>query len=287
VNYVAITPVKDEERFIEETLVSMTRQSLKPIQWIIVDDSSSDRTPEIIQRYADQHSFIKLVRNPKRHARETGVAEVLAFNVGNEIAQKLDFDLIVKLDGDLSFEEDYFAGLVAEFEHDSELGIASGVYMELHGTDDWKVVPMPAYHAAGASKLIRRECFEQISGFITQRGWDTIDEIRAIARGWKTTHFPHLRMKHLKPEGTGMGLLHTAFMHGEIYYRSGGSKRFFILKVAGRLLHKPYIIAGLKMFGGYFAAFRAKRELLVTQTEARCYQKLLNQRIAAKFKLSR
>ena len=89
---------------------------------------------------------------------------------------------------------------------------------------------MPHYHAAGASKAVRRECFENIGGFITQRGWDTVDEIRARSRGWETTHFADLKMKHWKPEGTGMGLLRTSCMHGEIYYRTGGSRPVLYLK---------------------------------------------------------
>lgn len=260
----------------------MVGQTKKPAQWIIVDDGSTDRTPQIIEQYASQHNFIRLIRNAKRTGRQTGVAEVLAFNVGYEIARLLPFDLIVKLDGDLAFEENYFEGLVAEFERNPKLGVASGVYMELSGAD-WKVVPMPAYHAAGASKMIRRECFEQISGFIAQRGWDTVDEIRAIAQNWDTTHFSELRMKHLKPEGSGMGQRHTAFMHGEIYYRTGGGKLFFLLKVMSRLKNPPFVIGGLFMLGGYLKAWFGRRELLVTKNEAARYRALLNQRLFSRF----
>ena len=138
---------------------------------------------------------------------------------------------------------------------------------------------MPSYHAAGASKVIRKKCFEEIGGFIEQRGWDTVDEIRAIARGWHTCHFPKLQMKHWKPEGTGMGLLRTSYMHGEIYYRTGGSIFFFAMKTLRRLIDRPLFVGGMSMLWGYLHAFLRRRELLVTPDEGRCYRRLLTHRL--------
>ena len=280
-NYVVISPIKDEERHVEKTLQSMVRQTVKPVCWFIVDDGSTDQTPAIIQRYADEHGFIKLIRNAKRSARQTGIAEVLAFNVGYELARKLDYDCVVKLDGDLNFEADYFERLLAKFQANPKLGIASGVYLELHDGKEIEI-PMPSYHAAGASKVIRRPCFEAIDGFVSQRGWDTVDEIKAMARGWETTHFTELKMQHLKPEGTGMGMLRTCFMHGEIYYRTRGGLVFFILKVLRRLTRRPYLSGGLAMFWGYVNATLRGKERLVDAAEGRCYRALLNGRLFGK-----
>ncbi|HSH65911.1 MAG TPA: glycosyltransferase family A protein, partial [Bacteroidia bacterium] len=49
-NYYVITPAKNEEKFITFTLDSMVNQLLKPVKWIIVDDGSSDRTKEIVEK---------------------------------------------------------------------------------------------------------------------------------------------------------------------------------------------------------------------------------------------
>lgn len=280
-NYVVISPIKDEERHVEKTLQSMARQTVKPICWFIVDDGSSDQTPAIIQRYADQHSFIKLIRSAKRSARQTGIAEVLAFNAGYEMARQLDYDCVVKLDGDLNFEADYFERLLAKFQANPKLGIASGVYLEIHNGKEIEI-SMPFYHAAGASKVIRKQCFEAINGFVSQRGWDTVDEIKAMARGWETTHFTELKMQHLKPEGTGMGLLRTCFMHGEIYYRTRGGLLFFCIKVLHRLIYRPYLSGGAAMFWGYVNATLRRKERLVDEAEGRCYRALLNARLLGK-----
>jgi hypothetical protein len=91
-------------------------------------------------------------------------------------------------------------------------------------------------------------------------------------------------MKHLKPEGSGMGMRHTSFMHGEIFYRTGGGRLFFTLKVLRRLKQPPIIVGGLYMACGYLKAWIFRRELLVTQDEARQYKHLLNRRMFSKFR---
>jgi poly-beta-1,6-N-acetyl-D-glucosamine synthase len=138
---------------------------------------------------------------------------------------------------------------------------------------------MPVYHAAGASKVIRRKCFEEIGGFIAAAGWDTVDEIRAMARGWKTGHFHDLQIKHHKREGSGIGVIKTSIMHGEIYYLTGGSKLFFLLKVIHRIGSKPYGSVALAQLRGYFKAMWEGKKLLVTETEAHCYRSLLHGRM--------
>ena len=49
--YVIMTPAHNEEAFIEKTLDSMIRQTVKPLRWVIVNDGSTDRTGEILARF--------------------------------------------------------------------------------------------------------------------------------------------------------------------------------------------------------------------------------------------
>jgi hypothetical protein len=188
-------------------------------------------------------------------------------------------DFIVKLDGDLSFEPDYFEKLLGRFEADERLGIASGIYLETDATGSWKPVKMPSYHAFGACKMVRRTCFEQIGGFLTMPGWDTVDEIKALNQGWTTTHFPDLRAKHHKREGSAMGSLPTSAFHGEIYYVTGGDPLFLLFKVLHRMKARPFVISGLALMAGYIRALITRKPRLVNREEARCYRRLLRQRL--------
>lgn len=281
-DYVVITPVKDEAKHFGQTLASMTAQTRKPLVWIIVDDGSEDGSLQMAFQYASKWDFIKPVSRGIRQPRRTGVAEIHAFNFGLEQIRSMSYDALVKLDADLAFEPDYFEALLGEFERDRGLGIASGVYYEKRN-GEWIEVRLPAYHACGASKVIRRECFEDICGFVPERGWDTLDEIRAMACGWRTTHFRGLRLNHLKLEGSGMGRIHTFIMHGEIFYRTGGGLLFFVIKFFLRLHLRPPIIGSMAMLWGFACAALLRLPLLVTPEEGRIYRKCLRKRIGIPF----
>lgn len=277
--YAVISPVKNEAQFLPQTIASMVSQKAKPLVWILVDDASTDSTAEIIKACESQYPWVRYLLHPGEAVRKTGSAEIHAFDFGLKALAGLDFDFIVKLDGDLRFDENYFEKLLSKFSAQKKLGIASGIYLEAIGAF-WKPVQMPGYHAAGASKVIRSECFKQIGGFIAQRGWDTIDEIRAQAKGWDTAHFPDIQFFHLRKEGTGMGQLHTSIMHGEIFYRTGGGILFFVFKALNRIFRgKPAVLSGSAMIYGYVRSWWHCQVKLVTPLEARTYRSLLSRRM--------
>jgi glycosyltransferase involved in cell wall biosynthesis len=281
--YVVISPVKDEEQYIEITIRAMIQQTILPSLWTIVDDGSCDRTPEIVEHYARKHSWIRLQRIRRDTERRLGSAEIRAFQAGYELVRDVPSDFIVKFDGDLDFGADYFERLIQKFNEDEKLGIASGVYFENEGDDRHQ--RMPVYHASGASKMIRAKCFEEIGGFVLYPGWDTVDEIKAQSRGWKTRHFEEVPFLHLKPEGSASGARQTNLLHGRVYYVSGGGKLFFLLKVVNRMWSgRPILWGGLTMLWGFLGAWLVNTPLLVSQAETRFYRRLLNRRIAAGIK---
>ena len=110
-----ITPAKDEEKYIEGTIRSVIQQTILPAEWVIVDDGSKDSTQAIIQQYLSMHPFIRLVCKPNTGIRQPGSAVIRAFQCGNKFLMARDYDFIVKLDCDLSFEQDYFENLLGMF----------------------------------------------------------------------------------------------------------------------------------------------------------------------------
>src|SRR5436305_1790882 len=105
--YVLITPARNEAAFIEQTIVSVVRQTVRPVKWVIVDDGSTDATAEIVARHAAGQPWIELVRMPEHHERHFA-AKVHAFNAGLARMQGASYHAIGCLDGDISFDEDYF-----------------------------------------------------------------------------------------------------------------------------------------------------------------------------------
>ena len=82
VKYVVITPVRDEERHVEATVRSVAAQTIPPREWIIVDDGSSDRTGDILDQYAAQFPWIRVIHRPNRGFRKSGGGVIEAFYDG-------------------------------------------------------------------------------------------------------------------------------------------------------------------------------------------------------------
>lgn len=280
--YGIISPVKDESAYIRKTLDSVVAQSVKPEYWVIVDDGSKDDTPLVINGYAEQHPWIHLIKNNRKGPRLPGVGVIDAFNYGYRKVRSVPCDYIVKLDCDISFRSDYFEKLFFEFNGKPTLGIASGRYLEKRNSG-WLPVGMPDYHAAGASKVMRKGCFDQIGGFCPTRGWDTIDEIKAQTLGWNTRHFKSIEFLHHKNEGSGIGSLRTSRMHGEIYYLTGGGFPFFVFKCLHRMsTGRPVVLSGMSLLVGYLSSAVMRKPKLVNKEEERFYKSLLNKRIREK-----
>jgi len=49
---VLISPTRNEEKSLLETVAAVEAQTLRPVRWILVDDGSSDRTPELLREVA-------------------------------------------------------------------------------------------------------------------------------------------------------------------------------------------------------------------------------------------
>lgn len=82
-NYVLITPARNEADYIELTIQSMIEQTLPPLKWIIVSDGSTDGTDDIVKKYLHAYPWIELVRTPERKKRHFA-GKVMTFNAGYE-----------------------------------------------------------------------------------------------------------------------------------------------------------------------------------------------------------
>src|SRR5262245_58606679 len=110
-SYALVTPARNEAQYIELTLRSVVRQTITPLKWVIVSDGSTDGTDEIVQRYAADHPWIELLRMPERRERNFA-GKVQAFNAGYAAVSGLPYAVIANLDGDVSFDDDYFEFLL-------------------------------------------------------------------------------------------------------------------------------------------------------------------------------
>jgi len=103
--YVLITPVHNEEKFIGRMIESITAQTVLPMHWVIVDDGSTDNTPEIVRAYAERNAFIELICLPGRSDRKPGGEG--AIQQALKLVQAYPYDFLARFDSDLEFRPDY------------------------------------------------------------------------------------------------------------------------------------------------------------------------------------
>src|SRR5690606_27957869 len=123
---VVISPVKNEADYLRLTLDSMVAQTSRPIEWIIVDDGSTDETVEIVRAYMNRYPFIRLVLRTEQGPRQLGGGVVRAFDYGKARIQRQDYEYIAKLDGDMSFGPLYLQKMFEKFAANPRLACVSG-----------------------------------------------------------------------------------------------------------------------------------------------------------------
>jgi glycosyltransferase involved in cell wall biosynthesis len=254
VRYVVITPVRDEGHLIEEMIRSVAEQTLRPSQWIIVDDGSKDDTGPIIDRCAKKYPWITAVHQKDRGFREPGTGVIHAFYYGYGFLSTSDWDFIVKLDGDLMLEPDYFENCLAEFARDPRLGIGGGVVGHMDG-GVMQVEDNPVFHVRGATKIYRRECWDALGGLIKAPGWDTVDELKANMLGWQTRSFSNFKLLQRRPTGATNSTWGNWVKNGRANYITGYHPLFMFAKCAGRVLKKPYVISAAGLMYGFLSCY--------------------------------
>lgn len=251
--YVLITPARNEAAFIELTIKSVVAQTVRPAKWIIVSDGSTDGTDEMVRKYAQDHSWIELIRQPERVERHFA-GKVHAFNAGYARVKDLDWDVVCSMDADISFQEDYFAFLLGKLAQDAELGLVGTPFKD-STMYDYRFVSIE--HVSGACQLFRRQCFQDIGGYLPVRsgGIDHIAVLTARMRGWKTRTFTErICLHHRKIGMAERGVLRARFQVGALDYALGGHPVWELFRTAYQMSKRPYVIGGLMLLAGYTAS---------------------------------
>ena len=253
VKYVIITPVRDEEAYLPFTIESVVSQTIRPVEWVIVNDGSKDKTEDIIRDAARQYSWIRGVRRNDRGYRKPGGGIIEAFYDGFHACSCTDWEFMCKLDGDLSFERGYFEATFKKFAECPKLGIGGGM---LYHVDDGvkRIETHPMFHVRGGAKIYRRECWDAIGGLWIGYGSDTVDDVKANMLGWTTQSFPDLQINHHRWTGEAYGRWGGVAKNGRTDYVSGYHPLFLLAKALVRLPQQPYVLGSIALLYGYLKA---------------------------------
>lgn len=261
--YVLVTPAYNEEKFIEETIKSVIAQTILPQKWIIIDDDSTDKTSEIIKRYEAKHDFIicHQVQLQRSKIESYYARRIQVFLLGYEKIKNEEYDFVATLDADLSLEPTYYECILAEFDRNPRLGIASGFYVNKIKGQLRKAVRDPdEISTPGGLQVFRCECYDDIGGYSVLRygGSDTLAGIIARMDGWETKHFPQYQAIHYRAIGTGNGthLLAAKYREGLAEYILGTHPLFALAKSFRRVfLEKPFLLASTARLSGFLSGY--------------------------------
>jgi poly-beta-1,6-N-acetyl-D-glucosamine synthase len=273
--YAVITPARNEAANLRRLGACLGLQTLAPTQWIIVDDGSTDETADVARELADTAAWISTMPcpttagrgDPLEAGRRSG-RDVLAFTAGVE-ALREPWEIVVKLDADVSLDPDFFERLIGEFTADPSLGIASGTCYE-HEGGRWRPYHVAREHVRGATRAYRRECLRQIGPLERQTGWDAVDEIRAKLADWSTRSLLDLPFYHHRKLGERDGARGQWEAQGQMAHYLDYRLSYLVLRSCWRGLREP---AALLMIPSFLAA-RLRRQ-------PRCADKAVRRRLRA------
>jgi glycosyltransferase involved in cell wall biosynthesis len=249
-SYAIVSPVRDEAAFLRRTAASLLSQRHRPLEWIVVDDGSSDGTVEIARDLAAEHDWIHVRETGADGPRSRGGRIVRAFGIGLQ-ALRVQPDVVVKLDGDLHLPDHYFQWLCAVFERDAHAGIVGGQAL-VHDESGWRPDRRAGHTIPGLAKAYRMTCLEDIGGLHPSMGWDGIDEYAARARGWHVHALPELTILHYRQRGTAQSWRKARFEEGIANHYMGYLPTFVAVRVAYRsIVAYPPLLGGLTLGAGY------------------------------------
>ncbi len=264
-----VSPVRNEEAYLELVADAVAKQTRLPDLWVIVNDGSTDRTEELLAELVERIDFIQVLDTSKLpkigpvNDRLATAAEARAFNLGLNSVEWGSFTHIAKLDGDTELPPRYFETLLDEFERDPQLGLGGGLYADPSPRGEgWEVVGIPSeHHVPGTLKCYSLACFQAIGGMQERLGWDTIDETYARMRGYRTCAFPELVALHHRPRASADGTLRGRARHGECAYIVHFTLSWVTLRALKVALARPRGLSGIAFLYGYLrsAARRVPR----------------------------
>lgn len=271
--YILVTPAKNEESNLYEVSESIISQSVRPVLWVIVDDGSTDQTPMIINMLSSKHNWIKKTTMPPGPRDLTHhYASVCKRGFDYAISYSAEHNIIYRyiglLDADTILNYNYFLDLITEFDKDKSLGICSGgINYEIGG--DIQLIEGFDNLPSGTGRLWRKECFFDTGGYLEKASPDSISNVKAQLRGWKTKRFEKIIAIERRKTSSAEGLIKGYKINGWMAYYLNKHPFLVFLNIIYLSIKSPYYIGAI-YFYGYFLAF-VNREEKIDDNEIRDY----------------
>lgn len=263
--YVLMTSAKNEESNISKTIESILSQSVLPMKWVIVNDGSSDKTGDIVRGYL--HNDIIDLIEIGAHDHTSFASKAKALQLAYKRIKNIKSDFVGNLDADITLEPNYYELLIGKMNKHQLVGIAGGMIAELRN-GKYEQIDHNINSVAGAVQLFRRQCYDDIGGYIAVKtgGIDAIAEVMARMKGWKVRTFRELSAYHHGIIGRNAGSIYRKYYsYGIRDYHIGYNLLFMTVKALVKLKKKPYIIGSMLTLVGYLGCHMRREQRLLSK----------------------
>lgn len=283
IDYILITPIKDEENNIKLLKETVLTQTLKPLLWVIIDSNSSDNSFELAEKLSKGYEWIHVIKQERIFEKGYGhINFAQAVNEGYNFAKtfcdknEIAYKYISKVDAAVSLEPDYYEVLVEEMEQNSNLAFACGVLHVLL-EDNKRMICNPSPHSKTVGvqdqRIYKKEFFEEMNGYPLNYSPDTILLIKAINRKWdikvtKRTHYEKRRIAGIG--GSNISIWNAYKLKGKAMYTLGYDIVFVLFNSIYNSFKFPPHYQFIASVYGYLLCF-IKRENKIDDKEVTDY----------------
>lgn len=134
-----VIPARNEERSIGETVTRLLRQTYRKLELIVVDDGSTDATPDILRKIGEADSRLIVLRNEE--TPDGWLGKPWALHRGAEVATG---ELLLFVDADISYEPDAVAAMVARLRESGVAMLSALPRLEMRGFWENALIPQLA-----------------------------------------------------------------------------------------------------------------------------------------------
>jgi glycosyltransferase involved in cell wall biosynthesis len=195
-----VIPAYNAAACLEEALRSVWEQDYRPLEVIVVDDGSTDRTAELARLFRPPVTVLVQPNAGAGAARNRGAAQAQG-------------GLLAFLDADDLWTPHALTHLAGVLAADPGIDLACGRVIEFRRTTSGQVVERPPVAGIlGGATLIRKSAFDRVGGFRTDlRVGEFIDwSARARELGLSTAVLPEpVLRRRIHAENTGVRQRHA------------------------------------------------------------------------------
>lgn len=261
-----VTPAKNEEIFLPKVIESVCSSSLIPELWIIVDDNSSDKTPDILNQFSKKYNFLEVLSLKEEHPRDLifhySYVCVTGFDYLIKRAKEINisWDYIVLLDADTIVSNNYFQCVLREMDLNSKVGIASGdVHIFKEGVV--KRVKVLGDVPSGTARVWRKKCFFETGGYKITQAPDSVSRAKACLKGWEVKRFGKYCAYQLRDTSSATGLWKGFHTKGKSAHYLNVHPLLVILTSISLVIKKPYYICVAYLSGYLLSVFRKENQI--------------------------